>query len=66
MNTQKNSEQTLTISVIIKRLLYQFFRKMLQKTCEHKNKYNQWTDYQDRYYKDYCPDCQLTIYENML
>lgn len=46
-----------------------FFNKIgwniVQKTCKHENKYNKWTDYQDRYYEDYCPDCKLTIYEGM-
>ena len=51
---------------MIKRILNKLSLIVLQKTCEHKNKKNIWTDYQDRYYKNFCSDCRKTIYEDML
>lgn len=47
------------------KLLNKISRYLLQKTCKHENKVNKWIDYQERYYKDYCPDCNKTIYTGM-
>ena len=46
----------------MKKLINKICRYLLQKTCEHKNKVTKYIDYQDRYCKDYCPDCNKTIY----
>jgi len=67
MNTDNKNTETeqCTIYSVVQRFFNKIGWKIVQKTCKHKNKYNKWTDYQDRYYEDYCPDCKLTIYEGM-
>jgi hypothetical protein len=55
----------LNIKVIFKSFINNIAFKLLQKTCSHKDRYNKFTCYQDRYYEDYCPNCDLTIYTGM-
>jgi hypothetical protein len=52
----------ITMIVIFNNFLNKLGWKIIQKTCNHKNKKNEWIDYQEQYYKDYCPECKLTIY----
>jgi len=49
----------------MKQFLNKIGWKIVQKTCDHENVYNKWIDYQEGYYKGYCPDCKLTIYEDI-
>lgn len=66
MNTRDN---TTNAQCSIYRIVCHFFNKIgwkiVQKTCEHKNKFTTWTDYPDRYHEEYCPDCNLITYEGM-
>lgn len=67
MNTDSKIVKTeqCTIYSVVRRFFNKIGWNIVQKTCNHENKYNKWTDYQDRYYEDYCPDCRLTTYEGM-
>jgi len=63
--SSKQQTKPCTIRGIVQRFFYKIGWKVVQKTCKHENKYNKCTDYQERYYEDYCPDCKLTTYKGM-
>jgi hypothetical protein len=64
-DTKKTETKQCTIPSVVQRFFNKIGWKIVQKTCKHTDSYNKWTDYQDRYYEDYCPDCKLTTFEGM-